>query len=61
MFYDEHRVWPRQEPLPPRPSPPSRRERVLTRMLLVYALFALLAPISLSGAADLIRFLIALF
>ncbi|MGN7998301.1 hypothetical protein [Sphingomonas sp. 22176] len=42
------------------PLPPGRRERFLTRMLLVYALILLLLPVSASGIADLIRYLLAL-
>ncbi|MHA6718208.1 hypothetical protein ACX40Y_02035 [Sphingomonas sp. RS6] len=61
MFYDANRIWPPREPPRPQPAPPSRRERVLTRMLLLYALILLVAPVSASGAADLIRYLIALF
>ncbi|WP_084582735.1 hypothetical protein [Sphingomonas azotifigens] len=61
MFFDENRVWPRPEPRPPVPAPPGRRERFLTRMFLVYALVLLLLPVSASGIADLIRYVLALF
>ena len=57
MFVDDRSTWPRREPRRPTPS---RRERVMTRLLLVYALVMLLAPISLGGAVDLIRYLAAL-
>ena len=57
MFVDDRSTWPRREP--PRPTP-SRRERVMTRLILVYALVLLLAPISIGAAADLIRYLAAL-
>jgi hypothetical protein len=60
MFFDENRVWPPPEPPRPQRVPPSPRERTLTRLLLFYALILLVAPVSASGAADLIRYLIAL-
>lgn len=61
MFVDDRSIWPRREAPPPRPTPvPSRRERVMSRLILVYALILLLAPISLGGAVDLIRYVIAL-
>lgn len=59
MFVDDRSTWPRREMPPPRPLR-SRRERVMSRLLLVYALILLLAPISLGGAVDLIRYLAAL-
>ena len=59
MFVDDRSVWPRRAaPLPPRRAP-SRRERVMARLLLGYALVLLLTPISLGGAADLVRYLAA--
>lgn len=61
MFFDENRVWPRPEPQRPTPVPPGKRERFLTRMFLVYALVLLLLPVSASGIADLIRYVIGLF
>lgn len=61
MFFDENRVWPRPEPPRPVPVPPGRRERFLTRMFLFYALILLLLPVSASGIADLIRYVLALF
>lgn len=54
MFLDDRSTWPRREP--PRPTP-SRRERLMTRLILVYALVLLLTPISIGAAADLIRYL----
>ncbi|KTF68723.1 hypothetical protein ACNFJ7_10565 [Sphingomonas sp. HT-1] len=61
MFFDENRVWPRPEPPRPLPATPGRRERFLTRMFLIYALILLVLPVSASGTADLITYLIALF
>jgi hypothetical protein len=61
MFFDENRVWPRPEPPRPVPALPGKRERFLSRMLLVYALILLLLPVSANGIADLIRYVIALF
>lgn len=57
MFVDEHSTWPRPEPAP---REPSRQERVMSRLVLVYALVLLLAPISLGSAVDLIRYLAGL-
>lgn len=59
MFVDDRSTWPRREMPPPRPLP-SRRERVMSRLLLGYALILLLAPISLGGTVDLVRYLAAL-
>lgn len=61
MFFDENRVWPRPESPRPVPAPPGRRERFLTRMLLVYAMILLLLPVSANGLADLIRYVLAQF
>lgn len=61
MFVDDRSIWPRREaPPPPRPQP-TRRERVMSRLILVYALVLLLAPISLGGTVDLIRYLVSLW
>lgn len=60
MFFDENRVWPKPEQPRPVPAVPGKGERLLTRMFLVYALILLLLPVSASGIADLIRYLIAL-
>lgn len=57
MFVDDRSIWPRPEPAPKQPS---RRERVMSRLMLVYALALLFAPVSLGGAVDLIRYLAAL-
>ncbi len=57
MFVDERSTWPRPEPAPKQPS---RQERVMSRLVLVYALVLLLAPVSLGGTVDLIRYLVAL-
>jgi len=58
VFVDDRSVWPRRAVPPPRREP-SRRERVMARLLLGYALILLLAPLSLGGAADLVRYLLA--
>jgi hypothetical protein len=61
MFDDDRSTWPRREAQrPPRPAP-SRRERVMSRMILIYALILLIAPISVGGAVDLVRYLVSLF
>lgn len=58
MFVDDRSTWPRRDALPPPPRrEPSRRERVMARLILGYALVLLLAPISLGGAVDLLRYL----
>lgn len=60
MFLDENRVWPPREPpaAPRRTPPPTRRERVMIGVLLFDAVLAMLAPISLTSAVDLIRWLL---
>ncbi|WP_066724489.1 hypothetical protein [Sphingomonas pituitosa] len=61
MFFDENRTWPRPEPSRPTPATPGKRERFLARMFLLYALILLLLPVSASGIADLIHYVLALF
>ena len=62
MFVDDRSTWPRREPraTPPRPVP-SRRERVMSRLILAYALVLLVAPVSVGGMVDLVRYILALF
>ena len=56
MFVDDRSTWPRREPTPPPRPAPSRRERVMSRLILAYALILLLVPVSLGGIVDLIRY-----
>ena len=59
MFLDERTIWPRRDE--PAPTPRSQRERVVSRLLLIYAFILLLMPISLGSAVDLLRYLWGLF
>ncbi len=59
MFLDESHIWPRRDEPPPR-RPAFRHEKAISRMMLGYAFFLLLLPVSLGGIVDLVRYLIDL-
>ena len=60
MFLDTTHYWSQAEPLPPAPQPRSRRERLLSRVLLGYAVLLMLMPISIGGFADAVHWVLAL-